>query len=213
WGLWGRAVVRPEVEIAEVEEGRPLEPALDEIEERGLLLRSLDPRGVLGGEARRVGGVEDLEAVPAPHPQPVLDQAELNALEARGRDQVVAEVEEVERGHRLQDVDLLNQDALDLDDASQPQDRLPDVLLRDARGPKGPEHRIELPQDLFEPQLIGLMNDDEEHLVVGRPAVEQGALQLLASEQPIELEVVRVVERSAGLFVHLSFASYHEGRS
>jgi hypothetical protein len=48
------------------------------------------------------------------------------------------------------------------------------------------------------------MNDDEEHLVVGRPAVE-GALHLLATKQPIELDVVRVVERTAGLIVfHVS---------
>jgi hypothetical protein len=43
------------------------------------------------------------------------------------------------------------------------------------------------------------MNDDEEHLVVGRPAVES-ALHLLASEQPIELEVVRIIERTSRLF-------------
>ena len=75
----------------------------------------------------------------------------------------------------------------------------PSFLLRDERASKGREHRVELPQDLLEPQLVGLMNDDEEHLVVGRPAME-GALHLLASEQPIELDVVRVVERTAGLF-------------
>ena len=78
-------------------------------------------------------------------------------------------------------------------------DRLPEFFLRDERASKGREHRVELPQDLFEPQLVGLMNDDEEHLVVGRPAME-GALQLLASEQPIELDVVRVIKRTAGLF-------------
>jgi hypothetical protein len=47
------------------------------------------------------------------------------------------------------------------------------------------------------------MNDDEKHLVVGRPAME-GALHPLRSEQPLELEVVRVIERAclfAGLFV------------
>ncbi len=68
-------------------------------------------------EARRVGSVVELKAVAAPHSQLVLEQAKLNALKARGRDQVVPEIEEVERGHGLQNVDLLNQDALDLDDA------------------------------------------------------------------------------------------------
>src|SRR5262249_19418771 len=123
---------------------------------------------------------------------------------AGGRDQVAAEIEEVEGGHGLQDVALFDQNALNLDDAPEPQDRLPDFFLRNRWVSKRREHRVELPQDLFEPQLVSLMNDDEEHLVVGRPAMEGGAPQLLASEQPIELEVVRVVER-AGLFAGLFF--------
>ena len=78
----------------------------------------------------------------------------------------------------------------------------PSFLLRDG-DLENREHRVELPQDLFEPQLVSLMNDDEEHLVVGRPAME--ALCAAGAEQPIELDVVRVVERTAGLFVfHLS---------
>ena len=187
-----------------MEEGRSLEPPLDQIEERRLLLRSLDTRGIFFAEARRVGSAVELKAVPAPHSQLVLEQAKLNALNARGRDQDVAEIEEVERGHGFQNVDLLKQDALDLDDAPAVQDRAPDLLLRNGRAPEGREHRVELPQDLLEPQLGSLMNDDEEHLVVGRPAME-GALQLLASEQPIELDVVRVVKGTGGLFVfHLS---------
>src|SRR5205823_9015602 len=191
------------VEIAEVEEGRSLEPTLDQIEERRLLLRSLDTRGILCAQARRVGRGVQLKAVLAPHSQLVLDQAKLSALKARGRDQIVAEIEEVERSHGLQNVDLLNQNPLDLDDAPATEDRLPEFLLRDGRASKGREHRVEFPQDLFEPQLVSLMNDDEEHLVVCRPAGE-GALHLLAAKQPIELDVVRVIERSAGLyFSHL----------
>ena len=139
-----------------------------------------------------------MKAILAPHSQLVLDQAKLSALKARGRDQIVAEIEEVERSHGLQNVDLLNENPLDLDDAPATQDRLPEFLLRDGRASKGREHRVEFPQDLFEPQLVSLMNDDEEHLVVCRPAVE-GALHLRAAKQPIELDVVRVIE-SAGLF-------------
>src|SRR5262245_26654780 len=104
-GIDRRSILAPEVEVAEVEEWRPLEPALDQIEERRLLLRSDHARGIPLCEARRVRSVVDLEAVPALHSQLVLDQAELNALEARGRDQVVPEVEEVEGRHGLQDVD------------------------------------------------------------------------------------------------------------
>ena len=70
-----------------------------------------------------------------------VEQAELGALEARGRDQDVPEIEEVERGHGFENVDLLNQDALDLDDAPAAQDRLPERFLRD-RGSeeRGPIH-------------------------------------------------------------------------
>src|ERR1700736_4073811 len=51
------SILPPEVEIAEVEEGRSLEPDFDQIEERRLLLRSLDARGVFFGQARGVRGV------------------------------------------------------------------------------------------------------------------------------------------------------------
>ena len=48
-------VLPPEVEIAEVQEGRSLEPTLDQIEERRLLLRSLDARGIrLDDEVRAI---------------------------------------------------------------------------------------------------------------------------------------------------------------
>jgi hypothetical protein len=38
------------------------------------------------------------------------------------------------------------------------------------------QHRVELPQDLLEPQLVGLVHDDEQVLVVG------GLADLLADE-------------------------------
>ena len=51
---------------------------------------------------------------------------------------------------------------------------------------------VELVQDLLEPQLVGLVHDDEQHLVVRRPAVPR-ALRLLGGEQPVELQIVGVV--------------------
>ena len=66
------------------------------------------------------------------------------------------------------------------------------------------QDRVDLVEDLLEPQLVRLVNDHEEHLVVGGLAVFH-ALGRLAGEQPIELQVLRVVERTAGLFVfHLA---------
>ena len=53
---------------------------------------------------------------------------------------------------------------------------------------------VELVEHLLEPQLIGLVDDDEEHLVMGRlPA--PGALALLAGQERAELEIVAVVDR------------------
>ena len=158
------------------------------------------------------GSAVELQAVPAPHAQLVLDQAKLSALESRGRHQVVPEIEEVERGHGLENVDLLNHDALDLDDAPQSQDRLPELFFRNRRASKGLEHGVELPQDLLEPQLVGLMDDDEEHLVVGGPAAE-GALHLLGAEQPIESGCSPRSREGRGAFLFPSWlASYHDAR-
>mmetsp|Transcript_39904 Transcript_39904/g.127602 ORF Transcript_39904/g.127602 Transcript_39904/m.127602 type:complete len:209 (+) Transcript_39904:902-1528(+) len=53
-------------------------------------------------------------------------------------------------------------------------------------------HGAQLEQDLLEPQLIHLVHDDEEHLVVRRPAVE-GALPLLAGEECIHLQIAPIV--------------------
>ena len=60
-------------------------------------------------------------------------------------------------GRYLPDVDLLEQDALDLDDAPEPQDRLAELFLRDGGGAECREHRVELPEDLLEPELVGLV--------------------------------------------------------
>src|SRR5690606_9270705 len=46
----------------------------------------------------------------------------------------------------------------------------------------------------LEPQLVGLMDDDEQHLIV-RGLPHLFALALLAGEQPIELKIVAVVDR------------------
>src|SRR3546814_17970279 len=51
-----------------------------------------------------------------------------------------------------------------------------------------------LVEDLLEPQLVGLVHDDEQHLVVRRPAAPR-ALRRLGAEQALELQVVGVVER------------------
>ena len=54
-------------------------------------------------------------------------------------------------------------------------------------------HGVELEQDLLEPQLVGLVHDDEQHLVMRRPP---GLLAFagLQVEQLVELQIGCVVD-------------------
>jgi hypothetical protein len=84
------------------------------------------------------------------------DLAELDRLKAaRGR-KAVSKLEEVRRRHRLEHCDLLDSD---LQDGVDPLEK----MARDPQLPFAERllDRIELEQDLFEPQLVGLVNDDE----------------------------------------------------
>jgi len=125
-------------------------------------------------------------------PELVLQKTELHALEARRRHEEFAELEEIQRRHRLEHVELREQQALDLHDAPEVRDRTTDLALPDARLPEGREHRVELPEDLLEPQLVRLMDDDEQHLVVDGGTVLL-ALEFLALEQAVQLQVLAVV--------------------
>src|SRR5437867_13319739 len=58
-----------------------------------------------------------------------------------------------------------------------------------ARSAQDLEDRVELRQDLLEPQLEGLVHDDEQHLVV------RLAARLLRRLQGVEVEIGPVVER------------------
>ena len=117
-----------------------------------------------------------------------LDGPELNRLEPAGRSQLGPEGQEVLRPHRLQDPDLGHQHLLD---GAYP----PEIV----GGPVGVAGRhggpggVQLVQDLLEPQLVDLMDDDEEQLVVGS---RLGALQ---SQQLGERQVAAVVEPPAFL--------------
>ena len=55
-------------------------------------------------------------------------------------------------------------------------------------------HKVELVQNLLEPKLVGLVHDDEQHLIVGRLAVIF-TLHVLGIEQFVELQIVGVVDR------------------
>jgi hypothetical protein len=93
--------------------------------------------------------------------QEELDLAELDGLEAGGRVQVVAEAQEVLGPHRLQDPDLLDEQPLDLHHTAQEARPFVDVVLLDLPG-----RAVHLVEDELEPELVDLVNDDEERLVV-----------------------------------------------
>ena len=130
-------------------------------------------------------------------PETVLDQAELDALEPRRRNQQIAEVQEIEPGHRLQDVDLVEQQPLDLGGRW----RWPTASMsRSATTPaKIPTTASGSWRMLHSHSAsVRLVHDDEQQLVVGMPAVPI-TLGLLARQELLEPEVVVVVQRLLGV--------------
>jgi hypothetical protein len=82
--------------------------------------------------------------------------------------------------HRLQDVDLLFEQSLDRVYAAKPLGGRGCVVTVER------EHGgVQLVQDLFEPQLVNLMDDDEEHLVVMRRPRER----LLQGEELVNFKI------------------------
>jgi hypothetical protein len=96
-----------------------------------------------------------------------------------------AELEEVAWRHRLEDGDLLDQDPLDRVDAIQQMARPARVVGVDQRA-----RGLELEQDLLEPELVDLVDDDEEELVVSR-RVRQQTLEL---DQLRDLQIAAIRE-------------------
>src|SRR5438874_11628181 len=90
-----------------------------------------------------------------------LNVPKLHRLKSRCGLEPIAETRERRRRHRLEDVHLRHQH---LHNCPYPLERMnrPEEI---ARGEISP-YFLELMEQLLEPQLVGLMNDDEEHLVV-----------------------------------------------
>src|ERR1041384_6731530 len=92
-----------------------------------------------------------------------LNLAKLHRLKAARWIQLIAKTEEADRRHRLQKVNLRDQQLLDLDDSAQRERRFRDsiTLHQSDRG-------VDLVQDLLEPEFISLMHGDKEQLIVMR---------------------------------------------
>ncbi len=106
-----------------------------------------------------------------------LQLTELHRLEAARGGEPLPELQEVLRRHRLQHVDLLDQHPLDDVHPVEQVAREPEVpaaavrLGVDQRVPD----RLGLVQQLLEPQLVDLVDRDEEQLVVRRRLATRGA--------------------------------------
>jgi hypothetical protein len=115
-----------------------------------------------------------------------LDLPELVGLESAGGFEPRPERQELQRRHRLEDVELRDEHFHDRQD---PLER----VLRAVRLVAAQQRRdaIELVQQLLEPQLIDLVDDDEEQLVM------LGSLgtRLLQREELVETQIARVGDR------------------
>jgi hypothetical protein len=119
-----------------------------------------------------------------PAPEDRLELAELAGLEARRRLQSLAERQELDRRHRLDHVELRDDELEDRQEALEGRER--------ARGVAGFERLLqvaELVDQLLEPELVDLVDDDEEDLVV------LVRLRPLRTEDLLQREVRRVRQR------------------
>ncbi len=126
-------------------------------------------------------GVEDARVSP---PENRLELTELPGLEPRRRLEPVAELEKLDRRHRLDHVELGHDELEDRQHALERRERARLVPLLEH-----PLQVAELVDQLLEPELVDLVDDDEEDLVVlVRP-------RALGAEDLLEREVRGVVDR------------------
>jgi len=132
-----------------------------------------------------------------PHAHPIFYQPKLITLKPRGGIEQITKLQEIQRRHRLQNPDLGQQQLLDFGNAREAMHGNVHLAFIHRVRMERLNHCVQLKQDLFEPQLVGLMDHDEEHLVMRRPAVFL-AFTLLARKELIELQVRTVVQRFRG---------------
>src|SRR3954470_7951538 len=135
------------------------------------------------------------EAVLHPKAERRFDLSELGALEARSAFEVRTEIEKIERGHCFQDVHLLVQQLPNLDDPPKPLDdnvHVRSVVIGGGLLEDGAT-RVQFMEDLLQPKLVGLVDDDEEHLVVGMELSLDEAQGRLKGEEFIDREIAAVI--------------------
>ncbi len=179
--------------------GRARQPAVKLVEQRRLALESADGFKILRRQKFFERGCRRIPCGPRRAAEARLDLAELHALEARRRAEDVPEIEEVERRHRFQQVDLAHEVAQDAIDAHQPRRHHAHVLVVHGLAAENRLHAVQLEQHLLEPELVCLVHDHEQHLVVRRA---HGLLRVQEFRQAKVGFVVGVF----GLFRHARFS-------
>src|SRR5438270_2035913 len=125
------------------------------------------------------------------------DLAELGALKPRGAFEAGTEIEEIERRHRFQDIDLLVQKFPNLYDPFQAVDDHVHVRAVVIRGRffENFATGFQFVKNLLEPKLVGLVDDDEQHLVMRVQLSLDQAEWRLESKELVDGEVTAVVGR------------------
>ena len=123
--------------------------------------------------------------------QQELELAELPRLEARSRFEPVTEGEERHGGHGFENIELAHQRLHHHADALEGGDRPEEIVGRElTRG------LLEFVDQQLEPELVDLVDDDEQHFIVLR----RTRFGFLEPEESVELEVVRVRDGHDPLF-------------
>ena len=117
------------------------------------------------------------------HAEQEFDLPELIGLKPARRFQPQPEAEELERRHGFQDVELRDHHLENRQDPLERVLRLVRLIVFEQ-----PPHAIEFVQQLLEPQLVDLVDDDEQHFVVFGPL----RTRLLQRQQLVDLQIAAV---------------------
>ena len=106
-----------------------------------------------------------------------------------------AELEEVERRHRFEHIHLVIEEFPDFHHALEPMHDDVHVRAVVVRGRFAQDFPAggDLVQDLFEPKFVGLVDDDEEHLIVGDELSVAQAERLLQFEQALDPKIIAII--------------------
>ena len=189
-----RPLIRlPECELAEFKEGHPLQPPVRQFQQAWLFFQLIKRAPIRFLES----GLKEILIRGNPiltfDTQLDFNFLELGALETRRGDQQIAKLQKVEWRHRFDDVDLIDQRPLDRLDASQSVDDSAHFLVFNDRIVENVDDGVQFKDDLFKPQLVRLVGDDEQHFIM-RGDSFQLTFPLLRVENPVELQILAVVD-------------------